>query len=157
MTHELNMIDYIDWIKDEGMCFKDENFVTTFEDALKYKKILEHRDLLKSPPKLGDFVPTNEKREVMDRHIGGMREGIDDVKHKEYRMALDRVLWKGWEIVEGETKYHLKKPNEGSKSLLAYVDKTKPKAFELLNEILGNKTYDELITSGVKLERIQRK
>ena len=158
MTHEKNMIDYLDWI--EGV-FLDRK--TTLY------KIYKHRTFLKSPLKLGDFVPTNEKGEVMAKptHDGfnrwtGRPHSIELHKDwvkltQDYYAALDRVMWKGWEIVEGETKYHLKKPNEGSKSLLAYVNKTHPKAFELLNEILGNKTYEQLITSGIKLERIQKK
>lgn len=75
---------------------------------------------------------------------------------EEYQEALDNCKFKGFEIVEGETKYHLKKPNEGSKSLLAYVNKDKPKAFELLNEILGNKTIEDLIAAGIDLEPTER-
>lgn len=159
MITELNMIDYIDFLETKV------NILSLTELDL-WQKTRHHKDFLKSTPKLGDFVPTNEKGEVMekpDKFDDWLKEPIRNghfplgVNCEKFQQALDRVIWKGWEVVEGETKYHLKKPNEGSRSLLAYVNKTHPKAFELLNEILGNKTYEQLITSGVKLERIEKK
>ena len=165
MTHEKNMIDYLDWIK--GV-FLDKQ--TTLD------KIYEKGDFNKSQPKLGDFVPTNEKGEVMeepeeshykytikDEHQFSQpridRKEFNKAK-EQYQEALDRRLWKGWEVgnrqadINGEGFYLKYEGND----VFAFwtIDNQE---FELAMGGGYNimETYNELITSGVKLERIQRK
>ena len=154
MTHEKNMIDYIDWIEDQGT-----NPLWVLDE------IIGQRNFLKSPPKLGDFVPCTKDGEVMEKP-GGFKsylyvkstgkeinwESSEMVKCKEYQSALDRVLWKGWEydILSKELKNgHVK---------IWWKDAM----IGIYNSVSGrtqivNSNYNELITSGIKLERIQGK
>ena len=143
MTHELNMIDYLDEIEK-----------LSIDKKVSLYRIFKHKRFLKSPPKLGDFVPCTKDGEVMEKSklIGGMREGIDDVYQKDYQSALDRVLWKGWEWI----KY--------SDTASMYDLKHKDCSKVIANKNRGvtmfhytDTTYEQLITSGVKLERIQKK
>ena len=133
MKHELNMMDYLDWIEDQET------------DPLGLlDKIIAQRDFLKSQPKLGDFVPTNEKGESMEKP-----SEIASFGQFEYQSALDRVLWKGWEYYPERKELYLNNKRMGYFTYLKVL--VSPK---------GNKefrTYEQLITSGIKLERIQRK
>ena len=136
MTHEKNMMDYLDWI--EGVFLDNQT---------SRNKIFTHRDFLKSQPKLGDFVPTNEEGEVMERpfDFGNWEKAhYPSLKrmrvHEDYQSALDRRLWVGWRV-----KY-----NGNIDTGLIHRDGERL-------WMSTYKTYELLITSGVKLERIQRK
>ena len=143
MTHEKNMIDYLDEIEHD----------TTICEASGFNLIMDKKDFLKSPPKLGDFIPTNEKGEVMVKPIGFdlYRETLESgskydskadviIKCEQFQSALDRVLWKGWEV-NGD---HVTQIING-KQLISKYDNC------------WDESYEQLITSGIKLERIQRK
>ncbi len=150
MTHEKNMIDYLDWI--EGV-FLDNQTARN--------NIFAHRDFLKSPPKLGDYVATNEKGEVMEKPEPPKSDSELIILnwHKEmlnYNEALDRVLWKGWEVEDSETR------KMGKFKILCNDGETiaicKDKEWVFWKDKYHTAdTYNDLITSGVKLERIQGK
>lgn len=118
--------------------------------------ILDFNKFWQSKPELGHFTPCDKNNKPLEKPKLSVHAQSRSVQQKhakrlgEYQEAQSRVKWEEFEIVEGTTKYHLKKPNEGARSLLAYIDKAKP--FELLNEILGNKSYGQLITAGIELE-----
>lgn len=147
IKYEPNMIDYLDWIEGKP--------ITELRDwrSKRYYKIMEKRDFLKSPPKLGDFVPTNKKGEVMEKPSVIASFGLF-----EYQQALDRVIWKGWELVKGmDAEMHpegrwLTNGDHYSDRIAAYSTRSKSLQFKD-----GATTYEQLITSGVKLERIEKK
>lgn len=167
MTAEKNMIDYIDWIEDENFSRHTDEYPTTMEEARKYSYIINQKSFLKSQPKLGDFVPTNEKGEVMDKppryddwYSGKpivSAEGKHDYwlnLYKEYQSALDRVIWNGWEVRQ-ETGYciliMIGNKKSGGQISECYTDSKEWDWY-------GIKTYEKLIsTSGVKLDRIEKK
>ena len=132
-----------------------------------FKGYFEALDLLYSEPKLGDFVPTNEKGEVMEEPLIPGNSVVEEIsiekypeRLKAYQSALDRRLWEGWEVgnrqadINGEGFYLKYEGND----VFAFwtIDNQE---FELAMGGGYNimETYNELITSGVKLERIQRK
>lgn len=176
-----------------------------------FKGYFEALDLLYSEPKLGDFVPTNKKGEVMvKKNISAIEEfngkevilkhqyGISDSKDLylntessgrleiedgwiylydkgksgkyfkkafqrsridkigyrifwiapiEYQSALDRVIWKGWEVKQRGSYKTLQRIDEVIAE--CYNDSTKWDWY-------GVESYEKLITSGVKLERITK-
>ena len=137
------MIDYIDWIEDQGT-----NPLWVLDE------IIGQRNFLKSTPKLGDFVPTNKDGEVYDPKVvasynldHNMGSGIQDKFRTEYQSALDRVIWKGWKFCFQYIGYE--SYSNGDKEI-GFRDGSPIKES-------GYSTYENLITSGVKLERIQRK
>ena len=94
MTHELNMIEYLDWLEDQ----QDSKIITL-------ANVFVIKNFNKSQPMLGDFVPTNEKGEVMEDMFCYERkfdchEQCTDCKNKssQFQQAIPRVLWKGWEL-----------------------------------------------------------
>ncbi len=163
MTHELNMMDYLKWIKEETITVMNGgNLKPVFKKAYKYNKIMNKMKFNDSQPKLGDFVPTNKKGEVMEKpkHLCQTNSCMCSqvtlakysMKKKLFQSALDRRLWVGWEI-------------EGKSSLTITVigRKMQSVSFNIISKqcIVGYDgrpdTYEKLITSGVKLERIQKK
>lgn len=138
MTHEQNMMEYVKRVKESEFPYNISSIM-----------IFDHLDFLYSAPKLGDFVATNEEGEVMDKPTkeqftedGTYYAASHKEAYKEYQSALDRILWKGWEVkrsvyLNGE-RYDC-------------VGREKDSFCFIYN------TYESLITSGVKLERIQRK
>ena len=153
MTHEKNMIDYLDFAesKDSDIGLDEKG---NFNYEIFYDTIMAKKDFNKSQPKLGDFVPTNEDGEVMEKpdpedyqSYDTLLEETNRILYKglsyAYQEALDRCLWKDWEIKEG----HLFSDN-CCDYIGSYID----------NEFRFTKpTYEQLITSGVKLERKQKK
>ena len=152
MKHELNMMDYLDWIEDQ--------FLGSSMTPEEHKSLLtEQRGFLKSQPKLGDFVPTNDKGEVMEKpEEGQIKKHIEPrsflERYEEYQSALDRVLWKGCEIHQiGDTSGNLVWSSVScNDETIATAFKDRPIKLEP-----KFKTYEQLITSGIKLERIKRK
>lgn len=158
MTHELNMIDYLDFAEDECTW----KFPTAALDRIFRKKKFN-----KSQPKLGDFVPTNEDGEVMEKpefnvdvrdyEINtdkGNNDYLDEMNkqsndHEMYRQALDRVIWKGWEVEE-LVGYYVLVDKSRTEIAECYTDKKKWTWYD-------KNTYEKLIDSGVKLERIIKK
>ena len=126
MTHEKNMIEYLDFAEDE---------CTWKFPTAELEKIFRKKNFNKSQPKLGDFIPTDE-----DGEPG---------KKMQYQSALDRRLWDGWEIKRGELSY----PNE----IAVLPDIQITYSNHIGERFFKHKTYESLINSGVKLERIQRK
>ena len=148
MTHEKNMMDYQSFLQKKNLAMRPGDML--YGKSYCFDKANVQYDFLKSQPKLGDFVPTNEKGEVMEEpeSLKGYYEcdldwtDSEKLARKEYQSALDRVLWKNWEVND---KGILKK---GKGFIGAFIrDKF----------LFAHKTYNELITSGVKLERIQKK
>ena len=142
MKHELNMIDYLDEIEHD----------TTICEASGFNLIMDKKNFLKSQPKLGDFVPTNEKGEPLEKP-----SEIASFGQFEYQSALDRVLWKGWEVKWRKKIFAMQTPlldhsKDGYIMLLIYKENR-----YTWNQIEIFPTYNDLITSGIKLERIQRK
>lgn len=115
MKHELNMIEYLDSIEELD------------------HKIYKKKQFLKSKPMLGDYVPTNENGEVIEKP-----SKIASFGQFEYQQALDRVLWKGWKFRED---------NIFDTLLISHYSK------QIIN-LEQFKTYEHLIISGIKLERI---
>ena len=145
MTHEKNMIDYLDWIEDQGT-----------NPLWLLDKILGQRNFLKSQPKLGDFIPTNKKGEVMEKPKGGPHGQSKSVqlnhynRVEQYQSALDRVIWKGWEVEQRKGYSTLQKISDKIPMAECYDDSTEWDWY-------GWESYESLITSGVKLERIEKK
>ena len=148
MKYEKNMIDYLDYADSNDYDIGLYNNVY-FKYEIFHTIIMGKKDYLKAPPNLGDFVPTNEDGEVMekpDKFDDWLVDKINNghfpigVNCEKYQSALDRRLWDGWHNRRGFSKCSLITTNR--KQILNI------KVFE---------TYDELINSGVKLERIQRK
>lgn len=154
MPHELNMIEYVDRI-DNGC----------FSLPVGSRMIFNQKNFLKSQPMLGDYVPTNEDGEVMEKppRYDDWERGKPIVssegKHKywlslykEYQSALDRVLWKGWEWIKDN-------PNTSTYDLRTEFDKRSVahKFNKNITFYYSNTTYEKLITSGIKLERIEKK
>ena len=137
MTHELNMIDYVLY----------RNKETTLQKGFRLDMI-DHAVFLKSPPKLGDFIPTNEKGEVMEKPIQHSTGEFDTIEVMEWDKAVNRVIWKGWEVEQ----------RPGYSTLQKISDKiTMAECYDASTEWAwyGWASYDKLITSGVKLERIE--
>ena len=153
MTYEKNMMDYVFWCKENN---PHENGRLVDRTTWFMMTVENKADFLKSPPKLGDFVPTNEKGEVMERpfDFGNWEKAhYPSAKrmrvHEDYQSALDRRLWVGWEYYPEKKELYLNNKRIG---YFSYS--------EVLVSINGNgefKSYEKLINSGVKLERIQRK
>ena len=145
MKYELNMMDYLKWIKKER--FIADSYPTLTNKVVKYNKIMAKMKFNDSQPKLGDFVACNEAGEVMEEpEEGQFKKYIEPKPYEErvneYQSALDRRLWKGWEIKEH--------PEYGK---MLYDGEHYYADGALFNK---GDTYDELITSGVELERIQK-
>lgn len=153
MKYELNMIDYIDFLG-------REEIISLNDLQERYHKVTAYAIFLKSPPKLGDFVPTNEDGDVMEKierykHILSGSELASDSDTtfelcQQYESALDRVLWKKWEYVDEIQK--------GTHRILFRAEWMDFNSSEI--QLCSTKrihTYDDLITSGIKLERIERK
>ncbi len=148
MTHEKNMIDYLDCI--EGIYPAP---ATTLNEIWKKKHFL------KSQPMLGDFVATNEDGEVMEKPnilkgviMGSGVSQYDLDQSDMYIKGLENVMWKGWEVdkggwlINGSMSIYCA---DGFWVIIDYKEKIK--------EELKNPTYEQLINSGVKLERIEKK
>ncbi len=168
MTHEKNM-KYLKSAQELYLevCKKIKGNV----DSIKaYEGYFEALDLLYQQPMLGDFVATNEDGEVMEKpefnvdvrdyevdtdkgnneYLNEMNKQSND--HELYRQALSRVLWKGWKVesvLQGHTNVMKSEDIENGKAM--WLSFTSDGIFGKL------KTYEQLITSGVKLERIQKK
>ena len=155
MTHELNMMDYHKFLRNKNLSIKPGDIEYGTVDC--FNKSATHYDFLKSPPKLGDFVPTNEDGEVMEKpeeppkirdvmsHANQMMYGLWD----EYQSALDRCLWKGWE--RDEQGNNIGVSNKSGDFIPYFIIEGKLELSRI------HTTYEQLITSGVKLERIQKK
>lgn len=154
MKHELNM-KYL--LSARELYFEVCNDIENGYDAIEsYERYFDALDLLYQEPKLGHFVATNKKGEVMERpkmetygyvenssfdsdSSGWSFEGGEKAYGEamdQYQSALDRRLWSGWEIANDLLF---------NRSTDTYFDLT------------DFKSYNDLITSGVKLERIERK
>lgn len=150
MSYEKNMIDFVKEQKSRDYPELNKSNLTGKKIMIYLNSLMEinkQSDFLDSQPNLGDFVPTNEAGEVMEEPIGedyiDRPRGLDEWKEaiKPWNEALDRVLWKGdWEIVH-------KNPNGNH-----WIE-----SGENMFWLHRYKTYEKLITSGVKLERIQKK
>ena len=128
-----------------------------------YEGYFEALDLLYQQPKLGDFVATNEDREVMEypkrKSLDGMSDDLAECaieEHEgleiEYFEAKEKVIWKEWEWIkysDTHSMYDLKHKD------CSKVIATRNRGVIVFH--YSNKTYEQLITSGVKLERIQKK
>ena len=133
MTHEKNMMDYQDFLQKKNLAMKPGDML--YGKSYCFDKANTHLAFLDSEPKLGDFVPTNEKGEVMEK-----LSKIASFGKFEFQEAQSRVLWKGWRVkYNGDIDTKLINKDKGWLWISTY------------------KSYDELITSGVKLERIQKK
>lgn len=149
MTHEKNMIEYLDKAEDE--C------AWKFPTA-ELEKIFRKKNFLKSAPKLGDYVPTNEKGEVMEKpfDFGNWEKAHYPSEkrmkiHEQFQEALDRVMWQGWEVKQSLKKDHyiLYHPSD------PHIARCCDNKMEWIGD--DSNTYEQLITSGVKLERIEKK
>ena len=146
MTHEPNMIEYL-----YAQRLRRAAGLATYKNA--FIQSYKYAEFLESTPKLGDYVPTNEDGEVMEkpggleefRHDTGLEYDYWIVAILEYQSALDRILWEGWEIGK-----HGWVVNEFGDS----IGLVKDSKFVVDSD---KTTYELLINSGVKLERIQRK
>ena len=170
MTHEKNMMDYQDFLRKKNLAMNPEDLL--FGKSYCFDKANVHHDFLKSQPMLGDFVATNEKGEVMEKpemekygyttndFFDGGCNGwtIEDGEEayneamQEYQSALDRILWKGWKwrkYSDTESMYDLK--HKDCSKDIAHKNRG------VITFHYSDTTYNELITSGVKLERIQKK
>ena len=151
MTHEKNMIEYQDFLQKKNLAMKPGDML--YGKSYCFDKANVHKDFLKSQPKLGDFIPTNEEGEVMKEPTHPESDnGLKILNwHKDmldYNEALDRVLWKGWEV------------SHNSNFSISIINKEMQLiSFHSITNrcrVGGNEksTYEQLITSGVKLERI---
>ena len=140
MTHEKNM-KYL--LSTQELYLEVCKKIKGNADSIKaYEGYFEALDLLYQQPKLGDFVATNEDGEVMEKPRD---EDGEPGKKMQYQSALDRVIWKGWHIGK-----HGWVVNEFGDS----IGLVKDSKFVIDSD---KTTYEKLINSGVKLERIQRK
>ena len=140
----------IEWMKDMP---KEYNQLEALIECYKRHNLLIYNkaNFLKSQPKLGDFVACNEAGEVMekpDKFEDWLKDSIRNgyyplgITCEKFQQAQSRVLWKGWEIKEH--------PEYGK---MLYDGEHYYADGALFNK---GDTYDELITSGVELERIQK-
>lgn len=152
MTHEPNMIEYL-----YAQRLRRAAGLATYKNA--FIQSYKYAEFLESTPKLGDYVATNEDGEVMekpkyfiDKWVRGEDVSKESKEWQAYSEALDRVLWKGWEVESSA---------EGYTNIMKAEDIGKPRSTWLSFDSSGIwgkcNTYEQLITSGVKLERIQRK
>ncbi|MCH7524198.1 MAG: hypothetical protein IIC74_04105 [Bacteroidetes bacterium] len=108
----------------------------------------KYNEFCNSQPKLGDFVACNKKGELVKEPLkwGSWTYGtlnlsaLTYAECTEYQNALDRVLWTEWEV-NGDCAEQI----INGKQLISKYDN------------LWDETYEKLITSVVKLERIERK
>ena len=157
MTHEKNMLDFV--IEQKKILKKRAGKATNNSWRIQHSVDCEHQVIfLASAPKLGDFVPTNEKGEVMEEpfDFGNWKKAhypsLKRMKiHEQFQEALDRVMWKGWEVKQSLKKDHyiLYHPSD------PHIARCCDNKMEWIGD--DSNTYNELITSGVKLERIQKK
>lgn len=117
--------------------------LATYKNA--FIQSYKYAEFLESTPKLGDFVPVNEKGEVMEKPIQHSTGEFDTIEVMEWDAARSRILWDGWEIGK-----HGWVVNEFGDS----IGLVKDSKFVIDSD---KTTYELLINSGVKLERIQRK
>ena len=154
MTHEKNMKSA------RELYFEVCEEIRNGHDAIEaYEGYFEALDFLYQQPQIGDFVPTNEKGEVMGRlpfrlprHKDKPPDKVTEDYRDKYQQAQSRVLWQGWEWIkysDTASMYALK--HKSCSKVIA----TKNRGGVIFHH--DNKTYNDLITSGVKLERIEKK
>lgn len=104
------LVSLEDWVlKNEEICWDDESWILpTIRDLAK---------LLKSTPKLGDFIPCDLDGKPLEKPIEpksyGMGMGYQhELYAKEleaYQEAEQRVLWDGeWEFTQDEIRFYIK-------------------------------------------------
>lgn len=157
MTHEKNMIEYQDFLQKKNLAMKPGDML--YGKSYCFDKANVHKDFLKSQPKLGDFIPTNEEGEVMESPSrweaweGGVLNLplLTRCECEPYQEALDRRLWDGWEWIkynDTSSMYDLK--HKDCSKVIAHKNKG------AVTFHYSDTTYELLITSGVKLERITK-
>lgn len=134
------------------------------------KLTFERKDFLKQSPKLGDFIATNKKGEVLEEpeyykgriHIRGrfssskkLDKALQDwkIRCNEYQQAQERVKFEGWDIMfQGSNgvsisngHYTVKFWNDGE------IGIEKGKTTRLSNTDKKIKTYSDLTGYGLKM------
>ena len=130
----LNQKDYTQW--------SDKEFYQFVSKSLKCAK------LLKSTPKLGDFIPCDLDGKPLDDPESTMKQGdghvyysASDEEFKAYQEAEQRVLWKGeWDIASSELGTFLGLREKNKKTQNITFDNP-------------NQTYSDLTNKGLIFKR----
>lgn len=187
MTHELNMMDFVIDLHNKAVESNKNNpgwdYTFEFETSIRHARFLDSPPLLGDFVATNEEGEVMEKpKSTFDgtHSVKQISASIDYKKQmKEFQSALDRVKWKGWEVEELTTYidgtmpgYILTEPHNSDEvyqnllmrawiewrikdGVLWLISSNEDKNGYIVQKTF--KTYDQLIISGVKLERIEKK
>lgn len=137
-----------------------ENYV---HESRNYKRgcelMFERKDFFKETPKLGDFIPTNKKGEVLEEPELTMRQGDGQVYYDaeeedfiEYQQAQERVKFEGWRVFKGSAWVDI---SDGENYIQFWKDR-KGKVSFIRHNVDGGRyktinTYSDLTGYGLKM------